>query len=149
MADTIDITQAANMELATFYIGKSLYGIDIMNIQEINKHFEVTKVPQAADYIIGILNLRGKIVTILDIGKKIGLSHIEKSKDNRNIIIKSQDEYIGLLVDSISDVVIADKNSLEPAPSNLGGLEGKFFSCVLKTEKALIGILNIEEVLKD
>lgn len=149
MADTIDITQAANMELATFYVGKSLYGIDIMSIQEINKHFEVTKVPQAEDYIIGILNLRGKIVTILDIGKKIGLSHIEKTKENRNIIIRSQDEYIGLLVDSIGDVVIADKNSLEPAPANLGGLEGKFFSSVLKTEKDLIGILNIEEVLKD
>ncbi len=149
MAETTYITQAADMELATFYVGKALYGIDIMSIQEINKHFEVTKVPQAADYIIGVLNLRGKIVTILDIGKKIGLSRIEKNKNNRNIIVKSQDEYIGLFVDSISDVVNADKNNLEPAPSNLGGLEGKFFQCVLKTKKSLIGILNIEEVLKD
>ncbi len=149
MDDTENITEAASMELATFNVGGSLYGIDIMNIQEINKHFEVTKVPQAAEYIIGVLNLRGKIVTILDIGKKIGLSHIKRSKDNRNIIVQSQDEYIGLLVDSISDVVIAEKSNLEPAPSNLGGLEGKFFKCVLKTEKSLIGILNIEEVLKD
>ncbi len=149
MADTDNITETTDMELATFYVGNSLYGIDIMNIQEINKHFEVTKVPQAPDYIVGVLNLRGKIVTILDIGKKIGLSHIERSKDNRNIIVQSQDEYIGLLVDSISDVVIADKSNLEPAPSNLGGLEGKFFKCILKTENNLIGILNIEEVLKD
>ena len=149
MTDTDNITGAFNMKLATFYIGNSLYGIDIMNIQEINKHFEVTKVPQAAEYIIGVLNLRGKIVTILDIGKKIGLSHIKKSRDNRNIIVKYQDEYIGLLVDSISDVVIADKKHLEPSPSNLGGLEGKFFKCVLKTEKSLIGILDIKEVLKN
>ncbi len=149
MSDTENFTAAANVELATFYVGGSLYGIDIMNIQEINKHFEVTKVPQAADYIVGVLNLRGKIVTILDIGKKIGLSSIERNKNNRNIIVQSQDEYIGLLVDSISDVVLADKDSLEPAPSNLGGLEGKFFKCVLKRENALIGILDIEEVLKD
>ncbi|NOX34899.1 MAG: chemotaxis protein CheW [Deltaproteobacteria bacterium] len=138
-----------DIEFSTFYVGGALCGIDILNIQEINKHFEITRVPQASDYIEGILNLRGRIVTIIDLGKKLGLSPVNKDKDNRNIIVNSEDEHIGLLVDSISDVALAKRENIEPAPSNIGGVKGKFFQGVLKTEKQLIGILDIDEVLKE
>ncbi|RLB90003.1 MAG: chemotaxis protein CheW [Deltaproteobacteria bacterium] len=138
-----------DIEFATFYVGGSLCGIDILNIQEINKNFEITKVPQASDYVEGILNLRGRIVTIIDLGKKLGLEQVSKDKDNRNIIVNSDDEHIGLLVDAISDVALAQKSDIEPAPSNIGGAKGKFFQGVLKTETQLIGILDIDEVLKD
>ena len=149
MADD-NITDAkVNMELATFFVGGALCGIDILNIQEINKHFEITKVPQSSDYVVGILNLRGKIVTIIDLGKKLELSEIKKEKDNRNIIVNANDEHIGLLVDSISDVVSSIEEQIEAPPSNLNGIKGKFFKGVLKTEDKLIGILNIEEVLKE
>ncbi|MFA5904481.1 MAG: chemotaxis protein CheW [Desulfobacula sp.] len=142
-------TFSEDLEFSTFYVGGALCGINILNIQEINKHFEITKVPQAPDYIEGILNLRGRIVTIIDLGKKLGLSPVSKSKDNRNIIVNSEDEHIGLLIDSISDVVSAKKDSIEPSPSNIGGAKGKYFKGVLKTEKQLIGILDIDEVLKE
>ncbi len=140
---------AEEMEFATFYVGGALCGINILNIQEINKHFEITKVPQAPDYIEGILNLRGRIVTIIDLGKKLGLASVQRNKDNRNIIVNSEDEHIGLLIDAISDVVSSRREEIEPAPSNIGGLKGKFFQGVLKTEKQLIGILDIDEVLKE
>lgn len=149
MSDKTNAVMQSNTELATFYVGKALCGLDILGIQEINKHFEVTTVPQASDYVVGVLNLRGRIVTILDLGKKLGLSQIQDSKDNRNIIVHSQDEHIGLMVDSISDVVTANMKLIEPAPSNLKGVNGRFFKGVLKTETSLIGILDIEEVLKD
>lgn len=137
-----------NVELATFYVGEALCGIDILNIQEINKQIEVTEVPQSAEYVTGVLNLRGRIVTVMDLGKKLGLSSIEMSKDNRNIIVDSEDEQIGLLVDRISDVLIAESSQIEPAPANIGNIQGKFFNGVYKTDKSLIGILNIDEVLK-
>ncbi len=149
MKDKTSAIKGTSIELATFRVGKALCGIDILSIQEINKQFEVTTVPQASDYVIGVLNLRGRIVTILDLGKKLGLSEIERSKDNKNIIVRSGDEHIGLLVDSISDVVTAYKDNIEPSPSNIGGVQGKFFKGVLKTDSSLIGILDIEEVLKD
>ncbi|HKK91230.1 MAG TPA: chemotaxis protein CheW [Desulfobacteraceae bacterium] len=149
MTETTELVSETAMEMATFYVGKALCGIDILSIQEINKNFEMTSVPQSADYVVGVLNLRGRIVTILDLGKKLGLSQIQKGKDNRNIIVRFQDEHIGLLVDSISDVVAAEKDHIEQAPSNIGGVKGKFFHGVLKTEKSLIGILDIEEVLKE
>lgn len=149
MAENFEKHQENSTELATFYVGKALCGIDILNIQEINKHFEMTTVPQAPDYVVGVLNLRGKIVTILDLGKKLGLSQIQSNKISRNIIVRSQDELIGLIVDSISDVVTADHEKIEPAPSNIGGMKGKFFKGVMKTQSTLIGILDIEEVLKE
>lgn len=137
------------LELATFYVSDALCGIDILRIQEINKHTTVTTVPQAADYVQGVLNLRGRIVTIIDLGIKLGLSPIKKSKDNRNIIVDFQDEQVGLLVDRISDVLVAESEKIEPAPANIGGMQGKYFEGVFKTDKSLIGILDIEEVLKE
>ncbi len=137
------------IELATFYIGDALCGIDILNIQEINRHLEVTWVPQAPEYVLGVLNLRGRIVTVVDLGKKLGLSPISPGKDNRNIIVDSRDEHIGFLVDRISDVMLAETDKIEPAPSNIGGVQGKYFKGVFKTENSLVGVLDINATLKD
>jgi len=147
MADTT--AASSELEFATFFVGGALCGINILNIQEINKHIDITLVPQSSDYIKGILNLRGRIVTIIDLGEKLGLEPVNQTIDNRNIIVNSEDEHIGLLVDSISDVAIANQEDIEPAPSNIGGVKGKYFQGVLKTEKQLIGILDIDEVLKE
>ena len=149
MAETTTKAISSELEFSTFYVGGALCGINILNIQEINKHIDITKVPQSSDYIKGILNLRGRIVTIIDLGKKLGLDPVNNDQDNRNIIVNSEDEHIGLLVDSISDVALANKEDIEPAPSNIGGVKGKFFQGVLKTETQLIGILDIDEVLKE
>lgn len=135
------------VELATFYVGDALCGMDILKVQEINKLLEMTEVPQAPDYVKGILNLRGQIVTIIDLGKKLGLSMTKQTADTRNIIVNSNNEYIGLMVDRIGDVVITDWDGVEPPPANIGGVQGKYFEGVFKTENRLIGILNAEEVL--
>jgi len=136
------------MELATFYVGEALCGMDILKIQEINKLLEMTKVPQAPEYVKGILNLRGQIVTVIDLGRKLDLSPTRLSDTSRNIIVNSEDEYVGLFVDRISDVERADWDKVEHAPANIGGIQGKFFEGVFKSKDHLIGILNVEEVLK-
>jgi len=136
------------IELATFYVGNALCGMDILKVQEINKLMEMTKVPQAPDYMVGILNLRGQIVTIIDLGQKLGLGNVEVSNESRNIIINAPGEHVGLLVTKISDVVMADPDKIEPAPANMSGIQGSFFIGVYKTENKLIGILDIKEVLK-
>lgn len=136
------------IELATFYVGDALCGMDILQVQEINKLMEMTKVPQSPDYVIGILNLRGQIVTIIDLGKKLGLGATDLGLDPRNIIVNVPGEHIGLLVKSISDVVMADPDRIEPAPANMNGIQGNFFTGVYKTENKLIGILETNEVLR-
>lgn len=135
------------VELATFYVGNALCGMDILKVQEINKLMQMTKVPQAPEYVIGILNLRGQIVTIIDLGKKLGLGETDLSQDPRNIIVNSEGGHVGLLVRQISDVVEADMEKKEHAPANMGGIQGEFFTGVYKTENELIGILDVDKVL--
>ncbi len=146
-----DQSQKANkniIELATFFIGDALCGMDILKVQEINKLMEMTKVPQAPEYVLGILNLRGQIVTIIDLGKKLGLGETDIGLDPRNIIVNAPGEHIGLLVRMISDVVMADPDKIEPAPANMSGIQGNFFTGVYKTDSKLIGILDTAEVLR-
>ena len=151
MANQADNKQAGNrtVELATFYVGDSLCGMDILKVQEINKLLEMTEVPLAPDYVKGILNLRGQIVTVIDLGSKLRLADTETDGDTRNIIVNSNGEYIGLLVHKIGDVERTEEENIEPPPANIGGIQGKYFEGVFKKENSLIGILNVEEILKD
>jgi purine-binding chemotaxis protein CheW len=136
------------VELATFYVGNGVCGMDILKVQEINKLMQMTKVPQAPDYVLGILNLRGQIVTIIDLGKKLGLGDTDLSDDPRNIIVNSSGGHVGLLVKKIGDVVAADMSKLERAPANMSGIQGEFFTGVYKTKTYLIGILDVDKVLR-
>ncbi len=145
---TVVSEKSSVVELATFHIGKALCGMDILKVQEINKVMQMTTVPQAPDYVVGILNLRGQIVTIIDLGKKLGLGETEISRDTRNIIVNSADGHVGLLVTAISDVVSVDMKKTEPAPANMRGIQGEFFTGVCKTDALLIGILDVEKVLE-
>lgn len=135
------------IELATFYVGDALCGMDILKVQEINKLMQMTKVPQAPEYVLGILNLRGQIVTIIDLGRKLGLGETDISQDPRNIIVNDAGSHVGLLVRKISDVVTADMSKKEAAPANMRGIQGEYFNGVYKTDHNLIGILNVEKVL--
>jgi purine-binding chemotaxis protein CheW len=141
--------KSQSVELATFYVGEALCGMDILNVQEINKLMDMTKVPQSPEYVTGILNLRGQIVTVIDLGKKLGLSSTDFSETTRNIIVNADSEYIGLLVSSISDVVNANWEKVEEPPANIGGVQGVFFKGVFKTKDRLIGILDVNKVLAD
>ncbi len=133
--------------LVTFQMVDSLYGIDVLIVKEINKLFDITPVPQSPEYIKGILNLRGQIVTIIDLSKKLGFLLTELRDEKCIIIVDSMGEDIGFLVEQINDVVQVDLEQVEPPPSNIGGVQGKLFKGVLKTENNLIGILDVEEVL--
>ncbi|SPD72791.1 CheW protein [uncultured Desulfobacterium sp.] len=139
----------ATLELATFYVGEALCGMNILKIQEINKLMEMTRVPQAPAYVMGILNLRGQIVTIVDLAKKLGLPSTELTEKSRNIIVNSKGEHIGLMTSRISDVVQAGSDKIEAPPANIGGVQGKYFTGVYKTENSLVGILDVESVLMD
>jgi len=143
------IVKGKAIELSTFYVGKVQFGIDIIKIQEINKQMTMTTVPQAPEYVLGILNLRGRIVTIIDLAKKLGLSSAGHTVDSRIIIVDSKGEHIGLLVDRIGDVELAKTDEIEPPPANIGGILGSFFEGVFKTKDKLISVLDLEEVFKE
>jgi len=135
-------------ELCTFFCKNYQFGIDILKVHEINKQVTLTMVPQAPECVLGLMNLRGRIVTIIDLSKKLGLSHNNNNeKETKIIIVYSQDEYIGLLVDQVGDVVHVAIEKIEPPPVNINGLVKKYLTGVLKTDNSLIGVLNVDAVL--
>lgn len=136
------------INLVTFHTGEMCCGIEIHHVQEINKLFEITPVPNAPNYVTGVLNLRGEIITIIDLAKKLEIDSLSISESNRNIIVRSGDEYIALFVERVGDVVQGNQDDIEPPPANAGNAQRKFFKGVLKKNSLLIGILDIEEVIK-
>ena len=137
-----------SFQISCFYVGEALCGIDIGFVQEINKQVLFTSVPHSPEYVVGIMNLRGKIVTIIDLGRKLGIdSSAEITDSTRIIIVNSRDEFIGLLVDKVTDVVLASWEKVSPPPSNIKGVKGKFFQGVYKFKNKLVAILDVEQVL--
>ena len=134
-------------ELATFQVGEALCGMEIRQIQEINRLNQMTRVPQASEDVLGILNLRGQIVTIIDLARRLGLGSTEPTGEARIIIVNTPGGKVGILVHRISDVVAVDLEHREPPPANMRGIQGRFFTGVCKRETGLIGLLNIDRVL--
>ncbi len=135
------------LEIATFYIGDILMGVDIQKVQEINRHVNMTPVPHAPACVRGVVNLRGDVVTVLDLRTVLDLEPTEINETSRNMIAKAGDEQIGLLVDRIADVVKVTRDEIEPPPANISGIDGRFFDGVYKMKSDLLIILNAEEVL--
>lgn len=138
----------AEMEYTTFYIGEMLMGIDIQQLQEINQHTELTRVPHAAACVRGIVNLRGDVVTVLDLRTLLGLEAVEINDKSRNVIVRSDGENVGLLVDRIADVVYTRSSEIESVPANVGGIDSRFFQGVCKLEGKLLVVLDTAEILR-
>lgn len=137
------------IQLACFVIDELLCGIDITWVQEINRNLKLTQVPLAPDYVLGIMNLRGRIVTVINLGKKLGLAPCAMGGKSRVIIVDREDEYIGLLVDGIKEVVTISASQITPPPANIAIDKGTFFSGACKLQDALISILDLEAVLAE
>lgn len=147
VAETNAVVGTDELEIATFYIGDILMGVDIQKVQEINRHVDLTPVPHAPACVRGVINLRGDVVTVLDLRTVLDLEPAELNETSRNMIAKAGDEQVGLLVDRIADVVKVTRDEIEPPPANISGIEGRFFDGVYKMKSDLLIILNAEEVL--
>lgn len=135
------------VEYATFHVGDLLIGIDIRQVEEINRHLRLTPVPQAPDCVRGVINLRGEVVTVVDLRTILGLEPVDTTRSSRNVIVNSHDERIGMLVDSVADVVTVDSAKVAPPPANVSGIDGKFFQGVFRLEKELLVVLNVQAAL--
>lgn len=146
--ETSESSHDKNVQIATFYLGDTLCGIDIDLVQEINGDLDFTPVPLADDSVLGIMNLRGQIVTVIDQGMKIGFPPFKKTSSSRVIIVRSENEHIGVVVDTVREVVTVPRSVIAKPPSNIKGSQGNFFSGVIQTEKhELLALLDIDEIL--
>lgn len=138
---------AGEQEFITFYLGDLLLGIDIHQVQEINRNLDMTPVPHAPQAVRGVINLRGEVVMVVDLREVLGLPTAPLTRSNRNVIVKNGGEQIGLLVDRVADVVRASGEELDPMPGNLRGVDQQFFRSVYKMESGLLVILDVDVTL--
>ncbi len=142
-------------QYATFHVGERLLGLDILGVREIIRVSDLTPVPRAEASIRGLLNLRGQIVTILDLAVRLGHPPPSITEASHIVILKAESQgtrgegldVVGLLVDAIGDVVEADAATTEPPPANLSDTEARFVSGVIKTDVGLLVLLNLAELL--
>jgi purine-binding chemotaxis protein CheW len=134
--------------ISTFYLGETLWGINTLDTQEVIRVSEITRVHNADEYLVGIINLRGKIVTVIDLSKKLGLDPGSISNKSRISIAQWREEHIGLLIDSISDVIDIERNKLTSAPAAMHGTRGGYIDSVYQSGQQLIAILNLKAVLQ-
>ncbi|MBT4140250.1 MAG: purine-binding chemotaxis protein CheW [Candidatus Latescibacteria bacterium] len=135
-------------EIIIFTVGDLLCGLDISHAQEINRNLSITPVPQSPDYVRGVLNLRGQVITVVDLRVKLELDSVDISPGMRIIVVRTGTDGVGLLVDSVDDIVPVRERDLTPPPSNIGGVRGEFFSAVYKMDSDLAAIVDIEHVLE-
>jgi purine-binding chemotaxis protein CheW len=142
-------TSAGQIDLATFYVGDLLLGIDIRVVREINRQLEFTPVPHSPSQVRGVINLRGEVVTVMDLRTILGLGKTDVSKYARNVIVHSGMEQIGLLVDRVADTVCVSADAIEPVPANVHGADATMFRGVCRLEADLVVILDVETALAE
>lgn len=135
--------------LATFLVRGTSCALDASGVQEVMRLARLTTVHHAAPEVMGVINMRGRIVTILDVGLRMGFDRAVLGPDSRVFIIEDRSEFIGLLVDRVGEVVEVQRNSIEPTPANVQSGRMGFFHGVVRTGGRITTLINIEQVLSD
>jgi purine-binding chemotaxis protein CheW len=137
------------MQCVTFELDDETYGINVMQVQEVLRETEVAPVPGAPHYVIGIINLRGNVVSVIDARIRFGLPTIERNEMTRIIVIEAQQQIIGILVDSVADVVDIKMSEIETAP-NVGNEESsRYIDGVVSRGEKLLILVDLDKLLSE
>jgi purine-binding chemotaxis protein CheW len=134
-------------QFCTFYLDRSLYGVEVNKVQEVLRDQEMTPVPLAPDVVRGLINLRGQIVTAIDLRRRIGRAARACGERSMNVVLRTEEGAVSLLVDEIGDVVEVEDSILERPPENLRGVSRELISRVAKLDRELLILLDTERVL--
>lgn len=137
------------LQWVTFRLEDETYGINVMQVQEVLRYTEIAPVPGAPDYVLGIINLRGNVVTVIDTRARFGLQPGEVSDNSRIVIIESDKQVIGILVDSVAEVVYLKSSEIDSAP-NVGTDESaKFIQGVSNRDGQLLILVDLNKLMTD
>jgi len=137
----------ATEHLATFFLSGEEYGVDVRLVQEIIRVSEITQVPRSPAFIKGVINLRGRIIPVVDLKRKLGLGDVAISRQSRIVVVKLKDRLIGLLVDAASQVLKVPLSCIEAAPEEIVEIDLTSIRGVAKLEKRLIILMDLARVL--
>ncbi len=133
--------------LCTFRVGSMYLGVEVLRVQEVLRQHPITPVPQAPQAVSGLMNLRGQIVTAIDLRRCLEL-HDEEEPPVMNVVIRAEDEVVSLQVHEIGDVLVVDDDQFERAPDTLQGAARHLIHGVYKTDRGLLLALDADAVLQ-
>ncbi len=149
------MAQAANtvndpiLQWVTFRLDNETYGINVMRVQEVLRVTEIAPVPGAPDYVLGIINLRGNVVTVLDTRQRFGLPQHEDDDSTRVVVIESERTVVGILVDSVAEVVELRRSAIESSPSVGNDESSKYIEGVANNDGELLILVDINKLLSE
>jgi purine-binding chemotaxis protein CheW len=137
------------LQWVTYRLDEETYGINVMQVQEVLRYTEIAPVPGAPDYVLGIINLRGNVVTVIDTRSRFGLPPTDTSDNTRIVIIESDEQVVGILVDSVAEVVYLRSSEIDSTP-NVGTEESaKFIQGVSNRNGNLLILVDLNKLLSD
>ena len=142
--------QSANeeiLQLVSFKLGTEEYGVNILQVQEINRMTEITRVPNTPTYVEGVINLRGKVIPIIDLRKRLQMPSKEYDTSTRIIVVELVDKVLGFIVDSVSEVLRISSNVVVEPPPGVSATKSDYITGVGKLENRLIILLDLEKTL--
>jgi len=137
------------LQWVTFRLDNETYGINVMQVQEVLRYSEIAPVPGAPQYVLGIINLRGNVVTVIDTRLRFGLNQEDTTDQTRIVIIETENQVVGILVDAVAEVVYLRQSEIETTP-NVGNDEtAKFIQGVCHKNDELLILVDLEKMMSD
>ncbi|MCP4752476.1 MAG: hypothetical protein GY866_16420 [Proteobacteria bacterium] len=134
------------LNVICFYLLNELYGIELKTLQEIHKAQSISRVPGSSEYLKGILNLRGNLITVVDLKKRLGIDNGEVTRHARVMIVEHEQRFIGVLVDKVTNIVQLDRNDLIDPRSGFSKIETRFINKIGNTSDQVIIIPDLESI---
>ena len=138
---------AGTMQLVSFTLADEEYGIEITKVQEIILLGEITRVPQTPPFIKGLINLRSTVIPIVDLRLRFGLTEQPATDETRIMVVNVRGKTIGIIVDAVSEVLRISHDQIAPPPPTVAGLERDYLTGLVKLDKRLLILLDIDQIL--
>ncbi|MGP1309238.1 MAG: chemotaxis protein CheW [Phycisphaerales bacterium] len=144
-----DQSAHGQLQLVTFDVAGEEFAVDILAVREINRMMSLTRVPNSPPEVEGVINLRGKIIPVIDLRRRFGLAETEHSQDSRIVVVEVSERVVGFIVDRVHEVLRIEKSIVEPAPDMVSSIESDFIEGVGKLEDRLVILLDVAKLFAD
>ena len=137
------------LQLVTFMVASEEFAIPILSVQEINRMMQITRVPQSPGFIEGVINLRGKIIPVMDLRKRFNVEPAADTSASRIVVVEVATRVIGFTVDRVNEVLRINSNIVEAPPSMVSGVDSEYVQGVGKLDDRLLILLNLDRLFSD